>query len=147
MTRAEIKASRGTGVHFEEFVEYMMCHPGDEYWHFASYQHLCKPCNIAYDTVVKLETHDVDSYDIIAHRLQARGLKTKANIVSGGPQSGRVGGREMKEYRNLSYQQLDYLVDVYREDMEMFGYTWERKSFGEVVSRCDRGSYKNETCC
>ena len=145
----DIEAKEGKGIQFQEFVEYLMFHPKDQLnEHFAPYQHLCRPCDIAYDAIVKLETHDVDSYDIIAHRLEGRGLKTKVNTVSGGPQTNRIGGREMIEYRNLSYQQLGYLVDVYEEDMEMFGYTWERKSLGEVVGTCDRGSYKGaNTCC
>ena len=148
MTRAEIRRSRGKGVHFQEFVKWLMFHPGDQRnEHFAPYQHLCRPCDIAYDDIVKLETHDIDSYDIIAHRLEARGLKTKANTVSGGPESGRVSGREMTEYRNLSHQQLDYLENVYWKDLVMFGYTWERKKLGQVVSRCGSGSYENENVC
>ena len=148
MTKSEITASRGKGVHFQEFVKFLMFHPQDQQnEHFAPYQHFCRPCDIAYDEIVKLETHDIDSYNIISRRLEARGLKTKANTVSGGAESGRVGGRTMTAYRNLSYQQLDYLVDVYREDMVRFGYTWERKRLGEVVSRCGSGSYNNETIC
>ena len=115
--------------------------------HWNTYTPLCRPCVIPYNKIIKLESQDEDSYDVIRKKLSGRGLRTKGNVVSGGAKSRMVEGRLIPEYANISSSQLDALLSIYGRDMDMFGYKWERLHNGDIVTKCSMDTDKGDVCC
>ena len=94
---------------------------GDVDYHWKSYQTLCEPCSIDYDYVGHLETLE-DDLEVILPKLKA------SHMINSFPEKnvGRVQSQKYKHmYFNVSYEILKPVLDKYRVDAEMFGYTFD----------------------
>ena len=137
----------GKGVQFQEFIWYIKKFNVIDF-HWGPLRKLCQPCMIGYDKIVKLETHYEDSYNIITDRLAptSYGLHFHANKVLGGAKSGFMDGHFIPAYANLTSEEIQFLTDLFREDMDMFGYTFSGGPQGELSLYCNHGS-PSRSCC
>ena len=133
---------------FHEFVQYLKT-PMSNDWHWKTIYDICQPCLIHYDHVFKTETLDQDSYQIIKSRLKPyhRGVKTRGNIVVGGcpMESLLIQGKKMEGYNDIDDHDFQYLVDRYKADLDMFGYSFKRDNTS-LHTFCS-ADYRKKRCC
>ena len=134
--------AKGQGVRFEELVKYINRGGKDEHW-AGPYARQCRPCDIHYDQVVKLETFRQDAA-VIINRMRKRGLDTANN-------SHRVKPKGVNdvlvEYKNVTSKSLSALVTRYRSDMVNFGYTFSRNRDYSLSTNCRASGQTGEICC
>ena len=151
----ETVRNAGKGVTFEEFVHFLK-EPNNykPNLHWEPIVNLCQPCLVNYDYIVKTETMDEDNEPIIIQQLlpHRRGLHTTDNVVVGGPQETSLTqqGRKMEEYQHLSEEELRFLENRFKEDLQYFGYTWRieknNTKTGSLFSSCTHGA-TDKACC
>ena len=96
-----------------------------------------------YDYVVKLETQDRDADYIVNNKLQGRGLGFNVNSRRGSSNVLLAEGRYLHNYiSNLSVLQYDQLLDKYKADFDMYGYTMDKS-----VARCRGTGLDGAVCC
>ena len=134
---------QGKGVTFPEFVKYIISngnHIKDP--HFRNMHELCYPCHIQYDYIAKLETHNIDAYNIITTRLSGKGVDslTAVHSTTGGASMGKA----LPQYKDVSGEDMEALAHRFDADMHLFGYTLVQDKHGTVRAKCGEG---NKTCC
>lgn len=92
--------------------------------HWASVSDLCRPCDVHYDYIIKLEEFDAEAFQLwkalygavappllpsVIHR-NARALSTSRNVT-------------VSYLRLLSRSQLRQLVHIYADDFRLFNYS------------------------
>ena len=140
-----MELDEANGVSFDDFTKYMITEGykmKDQ--HFARMEKYCAPCQIRYDYIAKLETHNIDAYNIIKTKLSGHGLETFSNIHS------TTGGASMWKalplFNNVSDATIQELKDIFDNDMHMFGYTLERDEKRMLRARCGVAGEENECC-
>lgn len=114
---------------FEEFLKHLITvglknATYDHHW--APYTYLCDPCRMHYDYIIKLETL---SDDLVFLREVLYDNST--DVVIPNKYNGFTEGNVIMEfYSNVSMGTLHRVVDIYRRDFEMFGYT---PKIGDIV--------------
>ena len=109
---------------WEEFVRFVAADEKLHYdVHWQGYEDLCRPCQIHYDAVVKLESIHEDSHQLLS-RL---GLVEQFSIGHFNPSVGEGGKANLEYFRELSNQTFEDLKLTFRRDMTMFGYGLEGK--------------------
>lgn len=105
-------------VTFKEFIEYvnMMYTESHQNGHWHSITEWCQPCLIAYDYVAKTETMARDAEEILAGIGTPRAIKYM-------PHYNTHHYDDIREYYDqVPKEQLDALLDLYRNDTLLFGY-------------------------
>ena len=108
----------------------------------------CRPCEIDYDTFLRIETADEDQVDLIdtvfapktEHELEAKVVKenvAKKTIVSS------KYSQRLVEYEGLSKSDIEWMEKFYKNDMRMFGYNVEYKG-NELIGNC---KLEGKNCC
>ena len=117
----EKSLKKGHDVRYEEFVQFLIdighTHNNfDEHW--APYTHLCDPCNLHYDYVMKLETMDKDMAYIRDRVYQGSPDATLP------PAYRKPTENEMikKYYTNVTDAQIKNLTEKFADDFTMYGY-------------------------
>ena len=144
---------KGEGVTFSEFIQYTKL-PMGKNPHWEPTYNLCEPCEIHYDKILKVETLDPDTEDVIQKHLGPyhRGLGTSNNVVLGLDESDSLGpaGREIEQYSELQDEDMQYLSAKFQKDLEYFGYTatsGRTKNGKNVVhTSCTKGGIDTECC-
>ncbi|XP_049545740.1 carbohydrate sulfotransferase 11 [Anopheles darlingi] len=115
---------------FSEFVDYLLDeikHPHDVVdMHFIRVTSFCTPCFFHYDVIAKFETLEEDQNYLISIARLDNFIKPQwKNAGKGG--AGGVGGgtKEVvhKLFSELNSDQIHRLLDYYRFDFELFGYS------------------------
>ena len=104
--------------------------------HYTELQHLCSPCAVDFDYVIKAENIDHEMPEF----MQATGLKTEKKLdtiervlVEWKENQTKAIARYDKQLRELESKHPDMFAAVlqkYDLDMRMFGYTWANHSTG-----------------
>ena len=126
--------SGGGPVTFSEFVEHIIDprrrRPLDRHW--RPYHQLCQPCHVRYDFIGHYETLVSDSRYVL-RRLGIRDARLPR------PTAGHNSSDHVVEmFSQLTQTQLRRLVDVFRLDFELFGYSANVSQ--EARTRSDHGS-------
>ena len=131
------RQSKGDNVTFEQMVRYLGDRrPTDYDHHWTPVSLLCIPCEIQYDYIAKLETSHVD-YEYIFSKLKDVASSKKALPKSVTTYRGWTGINNVKKYyQQIPLTHVSTLVDKYKLDFYLFGYTWNKtlQSYGCRVS-------------
>lgn len=108
-----------TKITFDEFVNYvvkvqdsgMFC---NEHW--QTYDKLCQPCGINYDFVGRFENLEEEA----RHVLEISGLNKNVSFPQ--VKTSNTASKISSFYSQLSKQQLNSILRIFRDDSEMFGY-------------------------
>ena len=115
---------RGHDVTFEEFLTFIVDDviPESERVnpHWDTYQHLCHPCHVKYDHVIKFETLEEDNTAILKRYFSvsnATEFFPKRNMKS-------VPSKDimMQYYSNISKALIYKVYNMFKVDLDMFGY-------------------------
>ena len=116
---------------FAHFMAYLgrKIYPND---HWLSAQQSCHPCSIEWDAILRIETMKSDGA-ILTSRLAAD-LKNLSEIpVVHSNQNSTPGNtaflhtsKILTEYKDVEASAVDKFLEYYRNDMEMFGYSWDK---------------------
>ena len=131
-------------VSFTDVIRWMQGGARDK--HFDSpYMEKCDPCFVRYDYIGKLESHERDSAYIIQNKLKGRGLKTSVNVERSYKMAINPllvdAGKRIGIFSNLTEDQMLFLHDRLKPDLDMFGYSFDETS---LQAKC---SYKDRKCC
>ena len=104
--------------------------------HWASYTRLCQPCSIKYDYVVRLESIEQDIGPVL-DRLIFTGSEEKLALINRRENSQRNETNKLGQVSNLFLEFepniISGLLNVYKYDLELFGYTWSNVSGAGIV--------------
>ena len=128
-------------MHFEEFIKFVLYdQPHDTHW--EAYGSACNPCYIKYDYILRMETFDRD-LDIFGQNLYNKSideLLSKGEYQNTGIYSGaknKTVNVGIKEFAAVEVKEWENLLVNYSDDMEMFGYTFDRdRSVARCGSKC-----------
>jgi hypothetical protein len=117
---------------------------------------MCMPCLVNYDRIIKMETFNHDNAWVILNKLKPyqRGLTTAVNRKHGKPvvtDTLTTQGKTMEEYSNVNMNSLSYFTKFYKQDMELFGYSWDfhqqlDKDVLTLHTSCVSGA-SGKSCC
>ena len=129
-------------IDFQDFIHWVQDGNDDRHWN-APYHDLCNSCAIQYDYIVKLETHTEDADYIVMQQLKGRGINARKNSHRISKDSLST-GRELKLFRKLSTEQIDFLIKRHKDDFAMFGYEYDRIS---NIAKCKHKHLDGRLCC
>ena len=98
--------------------------------HWMTQYELCRPCQIRYDYVAKLETMDSDE-PTIRFLMQAKQPMQELNAHS----SVRDPGSLRAVYRDVSEDVIERLLEIYEADFRLFGYSWTAANTAACTDR------------
>ena len=118
--------------------------------HVKRMMHSCRPCDIDYDTFLRVETSDEDQVDLIdtvfapkaEHELKAKAIKLNIKKAGESEADSRFSKR-LVEYEGFDKSDIDWMRQYYKDDMRMFGYNVEYKG-NELKGNCELDGKK---CC
>ena len=117
-------------MHFDEFIKFILYDYQREL-HWAAYNRLCNPCMIQYDYVIRLETFEAD-LDILARQVYNKTVNQlylpKFNAGENKAAPKRKSSDMLPEYGKVGKAEWTRLMNRYGDDMEMFGYGFDRKN-------------------
>ena len=124
---------------FEEFVRAVLnphwTYHNDRHWRSAV--EMCSPCAIRYDYILYLEKGalefepmlqrlsggNIDMYNKLSSLVKPANKKSK--LATNQIQTSRI----LRDFKNLTSRQIAGVMDKYRIDMQLFGYTFDRETF------------------
>ncbi len=119
---------------FAESVAVGRKHVMADHWNPMTFR--CDPCRVQYDVIVKLESVDRDMPAIVS-RLNIPGLHPDSlpviNVKSCMTPMEKLSMLH-KFYSRLDEPVIKRLVDIYRDDLRLFGYSWDVKS---ATGKCE----------
>ena len=147
------KEAKLTRITFDTFVKYLIMKSGEEGdldHHWEDIDKLCHPCQIHYNYIGKLETMDSDAENIItklqstvsrrAYTLENLNRKfSYADHSSGGYKA------RLRDFHNVSSGDMEQILEIYKDDMTKFGYSWNTKKL--QTSCMSVVGLSNRTCC
>jgi hypothetical protein len=103
--------------------------------HWRDYMSFCNPCVIQYDHVMYMETlaHDIDP--LLNHLTGPNGIKPRLPYRYHERPSDNKFPEVFNFFRNISSETVSKLLDMYGDDFNVFGYTWN-KTTGAGCSDC-----------
>ncbi len=119
----ESQAKTGEGVTFRDFAQYVVDspleNPGFFDRHWERFDRLCLPCMIYYDFIGKFETLPEDS-DYLLRLIDVKSKVSFPELKS----NYRIPTKALSNfyYRSLNSDLQKKLLDLYKNDFEMFGY-------------------------
>ncbi|XP_050716914.1 carbohydrate sulfotransferase 11-like isoform X2 [Eriocheir sinensis] len=117
---------------FREFVSYLMSRPPEEYDpHWRPVSLLCGLCHVQYTAVVLTETYNED----MLYVMRTSGMDKLVDVNLLKVNNNKGPGEETRRVLNAHYSALGTpllrrIIDVYKDDMEMFGYTLDSLKIG-----------------
>ena len=121
-------SSKGIAIPtFEQFLNLVATEPvafSNNHW--MNYNTYCHPCAITYDHVIYMETFQDDLGIILDHFVDSNGsrpvLRAKGHLQ-------RVHKDRLQDtsayFKKIDRKIIDKLLLVYRQDFQVFGYTWD----------------------
>ena len=123
-------------ISFDLLIRYLQ--DGFNNIHTETFVNYCNPCQINYTYIAKLETHVADAGYIIRERLPGKGSELALQTPP------RVTSKHLKMFQNLTSKQINFLVNRHEEEMEMFGYGFDRKT---LTTECKYHTRDDISCC
>ena len=119
---------------FWEFVQYVIRRPtGDEHW--TPISRLCSPCHINYKYIIKFEQMRQEEAMMMEMMGLGRKLSQTINVNMNKHRSRDEGTRYVVKYLNmLTEKDWEQLLEVYKEDVEMFMYKEDLETLKQTLS-------------
>ena len=116
--------------------------------HVQRVSHSCKPCEIKYDTFLRIETANDDQLDLIntifvPNTKRKINAKTIAANVKNRQVSDGVSKQILKQYEGFSDNDIKWMNKYYKQDLELFGYS-VNKTGNDSTGKCE---IENSHCC
>jgi hypothetical protein len=130
-------------ITFEQFVEVLIKHYKNDFAndHWLPYHVLCDPCNVNYDYIIKMETLATDVGPVI----KLLNL-TGTSLPKYNEDRHTTVSDKFKEvsviFSGLPSDLLTSLVEIFRMDFELFGYSWQNNE-----AKCENYINGQEVCC
>ena len=138
----------GTGVTFTELLTSLLDRiklQKELDVHWENYFNLCYPCMIRYDYVAKMESSSSDLSYIISQHLSDNYVEENLNVKKDHSKIFTSGEEVLMKYTEVDRKLFDELLDYYKLDMDMFGYSATRNiNTGEIRIKCGE---MNGGCC
>ena len=113
-------------VTFKQFVQYVADSAAKGNWlndHFSPYYDLCRPCDIKYDFVGRMEMMQMDSQFIIRKFFQNTSIDTLPGMSA---TSKSTHGSEVRDlFQTLPRDLVTRLYFAFQPDFDMYGYSLE----------------------
>ena len=136
------------GVTLQEFAWYVnhleQNSPDEHDPHWNTHYRLCHPCSIDYNLIVKVETMQIDTKEVLKRLhlngtefplIHARRTKEKKTLNL---------QKTIVDLRNISSESLQQIKQFYKLDMELFDYKWTDGSFN---ARCGGSCQEGDRSC
>ena len=125
-----------SGVQFPEFVDMVLEETRAPYnIHWDSIIHICHPCVVNYDYIMKTETMQEDAPFILSllssnlkKPIQLAKIHSHRNALFEDPDRPHDYTKPLPELRNITDDKLGNFVQVYQRDMDIFGYKFTQES-------------------
>ena len=107
---------------FEDFVNFLIERPDDIGFrdsHWDTFRSKCSPCRFRYDVIVKMETL-ADDMRYLRSKLGVNSPYDEVFLGEGRNRS----HHEVALYREIPLKLVEKLHERYRDDFEIFGYSW-----------------------
>lgn len=123
----------GTGVKFNEFVQYLLdpvttsVKPFNEHW--RQFYQLCRPCLVNYDFIGKYETISEDTVSVL-NQLELSDLLRFPTKPSKKTQTVNL---LSTAYKDISSEDVHRLWELYKVDFAMFGYEYPDTSLSRYL--------------
>ena len=116
--------------------------------HWASFMSHCDPCLLQFKQILRLETMEDDLVPLLKRITYPDG----SDPVAGKPRRGhRIHIDRLQQvtdvFRNISSDIIDGLMDIYRLDFQIFGYTWDKKKGAGITKIDNEKCFWNEKTC
>ena len=110
---------------FEQFLYLVLTEPVTfRNHHWLNYNDYCHPCFIQYDYVVYMETFE-DDIDIILGHFDSDGSRFELPVNGYVRRARKDRLQETSAFfKKIDRRIIDKLLSVYRQDFQVFGYTW-----------------------
>jgi hypothetical protein len=151
----QIKLKKGvntipSGVTIQDFVNLVLdpTSPYNPHWDMAF--NLCHPCAIQYDCVIRTETIAEDAQYILEILSQGLDSPLELEIVHTRTNNtvddvtDPTFAKVLENFEKIPKYQLEQLKEVYKHDMEVFGYDFDVHSREAV---CAYDKHVNDLCC
>ena len=122
---SSIAKSRGVGVTFPEFVQYIIYlhkykQRFDEHW--APYHTLTFPCQIKYDFIGKLENQIEDSEQVLRYGFHMDSSNVKFPTETAKHKTGSSAKSAEKAFNDIPQEHMKQLREVYKLDFMLYDY-------------------------
>lgn len=139
-----------SGVTIQDFVNLVLdpTSPYNPHWDMAF--HLCHPCVIAYDYVIRTETISEDAQYILDILSQGLDTPLELEIVHTRTNNSVDDVLEptfhkvIEDFHKIPQEQLNKLKQIYRHDLEVFGYDF---SVDSKEALCSYDQHVKDLCC
>jgi hypothetical protein len=137
----------GRGVWFQEMIQYINDGYYDVHWR-GPYEAKCHPCSIHFNAILKIETFEEDVTPIINDKFKSSRSDHKAlNSVRTTEFGSNRFNRILKEFQNITDDQLLNITRKYAMDFQQFGYNFTRTLNGTVITSCSLQTKDGRECC
>ena len=110
---------------FEEFVQWIVEKQiVNEHW--LSAVNSCHPCAHNWSAIMRLESM-VSDQELLLERLGKDAPENVRRIHPTANQSSFFPSLHLGEWKNIPDDHEDYILQLYRQDMELFGYHWDKE--------------------
>ena len=145
----KVKEELQKPMSLEEFTQlvayYERIHkPHDSHW--RQMHQVCQPCYIQYDYMVRVETLAQDSKHILKKLNLTEESFPQLNSHRHPTHPNRALDKALPDFGSVSDHVMDTMERLYKTDMDLFGYTWDRKSLKASCSGFHNAT-GNEQCC
>ncbi|XP_066947338.1 carbohydrate sulfotransferase 11-like [Macrobrachium rosenbergii] len=103
-------------ITLQEFLSFTFTREGKYNEHWISYESLCRPCQVNYDVILKLESIDEDAEKLL------RRIGAPANLHYPNREKTVTTSLAEKYTKNLSSELIDGLIKEFGSDFLRFGY-------------------------
>ena len=137
------RAQKGIAT-FEQFLNYALIKKPDDH-HWRPLHKFCDPCSIKYDHILRVETMQHDSKQLLSKLypdvLELPNSNPSKSIFNFQPSTKAAAKPLHKYYSSLPRWMVEKLVEMYQLDLQLFGYTFSDSNF---LAGC---SFTNVDCC
>ena len=117
--------------------------------HLTPMHEWCRPCDIKYDFMVRLESGDTDQRYLIQNYINPSfngTLHGNAEL-----HSNQVSADKFEDvwplYSDITDRQLAFLSEVYEYDLKLYGYNYKRTDGGGLSTSCRVSTDTGSSCC
>ena len=112
---------------FHEFITWIHRHKTlEEHW--IPMERVCHPCSIDWRAILRVETMAVDGEIMLKHLNRRRSkLPVRHSHDPNGMSHGYF-SKKLNGYNTISRDVMEYFINLYKRDMQMFGYGWHNET-------------------
>ena len=95
----------------------------DEHWNFI--HEVCHPCAHDWGAILRVETMDNDGR-LLAKLVNSTHSQVPVRHSHENKSNYLEFGKTLSQFADVPEEVIDYFLEFYRTDMQMFGYRWDR---------------------